>query len=141
MREDWFQAERLHRAAADGDMALAQSLIKEGVPLNLFDDIGYAPLHYAAKYEDHAMVKLLLDAGADINAREEETNSNTAVSVAASDASPEMVKLLLQRGADPTITGWMGMDANDVARQRRDEAAPRTREVLDAHCSRHGNAV
>jgi ankyrin repeat protein len=140
-RDDWFPAEKLHRAAADGDLHHARVLIKEGARLDLFDDIGYTPLHHAVKNERYSMVKLLLDAGANINAREEETNSDTAISVAAGDSSPEMVKLLLERGADPSITGWMGMNANDQARQRRDDVAQRVREILDQHAKQRGNAA
>jgi len=130
--ENWYNAERLHRAAAEGDCALANALIAEGAPLNVFEDIGFTPLHFAVRHERFAMVQLLLDAGCNINAREEETNSNTAISVAASESSPEMVQFLLDRGADPWVTGWMGMDAFDVAKQRRDDDAHRIRVVLDA---------
>jgi ankyrin repeat protein len=130
-RDDWFEAERLHRAAADGDLVTAGELIANGVPLNVFDDIGYTPLHYAAREGRHAMVRLLLDAGADINAREEETNSNTAISVAASHGTPEMVELLLSKGGNPEIPGWMGIDAYLAAEQRRDDDAPQVRAVLN----------
>ena len=86
------------------------------------------------------MVKLLLDAGANINAREEETNSDTAISVAAADSSPEIVRLLLERGADPWITGWMGIDANYQADRRRDGLREQVLEVLNEHAKRQGNA-
>ena len=135
-RDDWFQVEKLHRAAAHGDMARARELVAEGAPLDLFDDIGYTPLHHAAKHRHLAMLELLLDAGADINAREEETNSHTAVSVAASDSSPEVVKLLLERGADPTIAGWMGMNAIDCANYRRDGLRESVLQVLEEHARR-----
>src|SRR5262245_816197 len=111
-RDDWYPAEKLHRAAEDGDLERARELIRERAALNAFDAIGYTPLHHAVKNRHVSMIKLLLDAGADINAREEQTNSDTAISVAAADSSPEIVKLLLERGADPFIPGWMGCDAN-----------------------------
>jgi ankyrin repeat protein len=139
-REDWFRAERLHRAAAEGDIAAARALIAEGVPLCDFDDIGYTPLHYAAREGHHAMVELLLSAGADVNAREEESNSNTAVSVAASHGTPEMVEFLLARGARPDIPGWMGIDAYLAAQERRDDDAPQVRAVLNEF-RRRQNAV
>jgi ankyrin repeat protein len=140
-RDDWYHAERLHRAAADGDCALAKSLIAEGVPLDAFEDIGFTPLHFAVRHEHFAMAQLLLDAGANINAREEETNSHTAISVAARETSPEMVEFLLTRGADPWIAGWMGMDAFDLANDRRDDEAPQVRAVLASYAKEHGRAV
>jgi ankyrin repeat protein len=140
-RDDWYHAERLHRAAADGDCTLAKSLIAEGAPLDAFEDIGFTPLHFAVRHERFAMAQLLLDAGANINAREEETNSNTAISVAARETSPDMVEFLLARGADPWIAGWMGLNAFDVARERKDEDAPQVRAVLASHAKKVGRAV
>jgi ankyrin repeat protein len=136
IRADWFEAERLHRAAAEGDVAGARSLIEGGADLNTFDDVGFTPLHYAVRNGHHGLAKLLLDAGANVNAREESTNSNTAISVAVTEASPEMVELLLQRGANPGIRGWMGIDAYHAAGERTDEEAPRIREILASHRER-----
>lgn len=116
----WFPAERLHRAAAEGNLAHARELIRDGAALDAFDAIGYAPLHHAAKNEWFEMVRLLLDAGADINARDEARDADTAISVAAAHASPRMVDFLLQLGADPGIPGGMGLDAYDRAARRED---------------------
>ena len=135
LRDDWFEAERLHRAAAEGDIEAVTTLIAERVPLNEFDDIGHTPLHYAAKHSRLEVADLLLSAGAQINARDEETNWDTPIAVAARDASAEMVALLLDRGADPSIQRWMAMDANDQAAQRRDESKKRIVELLAGYCS------
>jgi len=132
-RDDWFAAEKLHRAAADGDMERARELVREGARLDVFDDIGYTPLHHAVKNHHIAMVRFLIDSGANVNAREEETNSDTAISVAAADATPEIVKFLLERGADPGITGWMGIDAHYRADQRRDGLREQVVQVLNEH--------
>lgn len=102
-RDGWFARDRLHRAAAEGNLARARELIAEGAPLDAFDEIGYAPLHYAVKNEWFEMVRLLLDAGADINARDPQRQSMAPIEVAAADASPRMVDFLLQFGADPAI--------------------------------------
>lgn len=130
---DWYHAERLHRAAADCDRDLASALIAEGVPLSTFDDIGYTPLHFAVRHGHFAIAQLLIDAGADVNARQEETNSNTAIAEAARSSSAEMVQFLLERGADPAIPGWMGIDAYVAADLRKDEHAPRIRNILRSH--------
>lgn len=140
-RDDWFPAQKLHRAADDGDIDRARELVREGAPLNEFDEIGYTPLHYAVKAEHVTIIKLLLDAGANINAREEETNSDTAISVATENCSPSIVKLLLERGADPCIKGWMGNDANDRADQRKDGLREEVLQVLSQHAKQRGNAA
>jgi ankyrin repeat protein len=125
----WFPAERLHRAAAEGDLAGARALIGEGAALDAFDDIGYTPLHHAAKNEWFEMVRLLLDAGADINARHEEMNAGTAISVAARDSSPRMVDFLLQLGADPNIRS-MGLTALEHGGRRTDGMADAVKAIL-----------
>ncbi|HWA37728.1 MAG TPA: ankyrin repeat domain-containing protein [Burkholderiales bacterium] len=99
-QEDWLAAERLHRAAAAGNLERARELIREGAPLNAFDAIGYTPLHHAVRNARFEMVRLLLDAGADINARDVATGADSAVQVAVAQASPRMVEFLLHFGAD-----------------------------------------
>ena len=47
--ENWFENERLHRAAADGDLEEMRNLVAAGYRLDIFDDLGHAPLHYAVK--------------------------------------------------------------------------------------------
>ena len=129
-RDDWFPAERLHRAAAEGDLAGARELIREGAPLNAFDNIGYTPLHHAAKNEWFEMVRLLLDAGADIDARADERIAGTAIAVAAEHSSPRMVEFLLHFGADPGIPGRMGLNARDRANRRTDGLAESVKAIL-----------
>lgn len=97
-QDGWFPAERLHRAAAEGNLARARELIRGGAALDAFDAIGYAPLHHAVRNGWFEMVRLLLDAGADINARDKQAGSPAPIAVA---ASPRMVDFLLQFGADP----------------------------------------
>jgi ankyrin repeat protein len=98
-QDDWLPAERLHRAAAAGDLPRARELIREGASLNAFDAIGYAPLHYAVKNEWFEMVRLLLDAGADIDAHAPDADAGAPITVAAAHASPRMVEFLLNFGA------------------------------------------
>lgn len=100
-QDGWFAAERLHRAAAEGNLARARELIRAGAAPNAFDAIGYTPLHHAVKNEGFEMVRLLLDAGADINARDARAGSPAPIAIADAQASPRMVEFLLQFGADP----------------------------------------
>lgn len=44
-------------------------LIRRGCPVNVADDDGYTPLHWAAEYGHRALVQTLLQKGADPNAR------------------------------------------------------------------------
>jgi ankyrin repeat protein len=53
------------------------------------------------------VARLLIDAGADVNANDEDRIGDTALKEAVYKGEVEMVKLLLEANADPTIEGWM----------------------------------
>ncbi len=68
------QARSLHEAAATGDARVATLCLELGQPVNQLDELARTPLHIAVqqggKYAH--MVKLLLDAGADVMLRDAE---------------------------------------------------------------------
>lgn len=119
--DDWFENERLHRAAGDGDISEVKRLLASGRPLDAYDDISFTPLHHAVRGEHYKVAVLILDSGANVNAHDRDNAGETAVAVAARGDYPEMVELLLQRGADPDISGWMAFTARLRAKQRTDE--------------------
>jgi uncharacterized protein len=91
---------------------LARRLIERGANPNIADSGGAFPLSEAVAKAgaNPAMVKLLLDAGANVNAQE--ANKGTALIYAASNKSiapqtrAEIVRLLLDKGADKTALDW-----------------------------------
>lgn len=126
----WYEKERLHRAAQDGDLGRVDELLKGCADINAFDEIGKTPLHYAAEKEHFTVVKYLLANGADVNAHHEPTISNTALADVAAACSLKMAQLLVEAGADPTIKGWMGLDALYHAQQRECDEGQRVYELL-----------
>ena len=80
------------------------------------DRDGRTPLMFAAAGGLSDTVKLLLDNGADVNARTEV--GGTALIYAAAMGQLECVKLLIEHGADKTIRNDNGYTANSVARER-----------------------
>src|SRR5579859_5358862 len=70
--DNWYEKERLHRAAQSGDVRQIKALLEEGLAINAFDDdLSRTPLHYAAIEGHIDAVRYLLEAGADVNAHEE----------------------------------------------------------------------
>jgi len=86
-------------------------LIAQGAEVNR---PGWSPLHYAASKGHIAMMRLLLDQSAYIDA--ESPDGNTPLMMAAFySKSPLAVKLLLEEGADPTVTNKNGNTAQELA--------------------------
>jgi ankyrin repeat protein len=55
-----------------------------------------------------------------VNARDERVAGDTPLGGCAKSGSYELVKRLLDAGADPAIRGWMSLTAVDRARKRTD---------------------
>lgn len=131
-----FQREQLHSAAAAGDLARVNELLRRGYPVNRFDDLESTPLHYAVERGHIAVVERLIAAGANVNAHDERVIGNTPLSDNIEECSYEMVQRLVDAGADPTIPGWMQLTALDRARKRTDGDAPRIRQLLQRAAER-----
>ena len=100
----------LMMAAMQGQVRLAEQLIARGADVN---KTGWTPLHYAASKDHVAMMRLLIDNDAYIDA--ESPNGTTPLMMAAYYASPRAVKLMLEEGADPLLKNQDGMTALDMA--------------------------
>lgn len=77
---------------------------------------GMTPLHMAAQYNDEALLRLLLDKGADVAAQDD--RNDTTLHLAVPHENAELVKLLLERGADPATTNRMHHSAVFIAGRR-----------------------
>jgi uncharacterized protein len=93
-------------AALKGELDLADQMIKKGADVN---KTGWTPLHYAASNGHVAVIKLLLENYAYIDA--ESPNGTTPLMMASLYGSPEAVKLLIDEGADPLLKNQQGLTA------------------------------
>ena len=83
------------------------------------------PVHAAAAARDGASLRLLLEAGADPNVRQQ--GGFTPLHAAAHADEPEIARLLLDHGADPSATTD---DGRDAARIAAEEGGERVTAVL-----------
>ncbi len=100
----------LMMAALKGHVALARRLIERGADVN---KPGWTPLHYAATGGQVAVIQLLLDKHAYIDA--ESPNGTTPLMMAAQYGTLAAVKALMEAGADPALKNQLGQTARDFA--------------------------
>lgn len=106
----------LASAAAKGNDALIRVLLGRGVQADT-DAAGYGTataLVAAIGFGRVSSARLLLDAGANVNAREEDGSTPLIEAMKTSFADGNevaMVQLLLERGADPNLTNSVGQTA------------------------------
>ena len=118
----------LHSRSSDGYPAaglaiffrhpeLARWLIEEGADVNAAAENAQrvAPLHAAAAVCDHETTRLLLERGANPNAKQQ--MDYTPLHGAAARGEVEIAKLLLAHGAERNAKGSDGLTPADVARK------------------------
>lgn len=115
----------LMMAALKGQTSVARQLIDHGADVN---KTGWTPLHYAATGGHPAIVAMLLDAHAYIDA--ESPNGTTPLMMAAHYGTAATVRQLLEAGADASLKNQLGLTAQDFAfrAQRQD-----VYELIAAH--------
>lgn len=106
---------------------IAKALLKKGANVNAADDWRKTALHHAALVDDLSLVRMLVEKGADINAR---TVDNTAPLAYALGRNPnvKIVKFLLEKGASVNAADNFDFTA-EVVRSGNKEVL----ELLKAH--------
>jgi len=122
-------------AAALGETARVRQLLDDDPALaNAFGADGFHPLGLACFFGHVDSARVLLERGADVNALSQNEHIQTAAIHAAAasgetgvDSSTryELVKLVLEHGADPNLPQAGGFRAIDAARQNGDERVER----------------
>lgn len=98
-----------------GQPAVFRYLLEQGADVNqaAHNPMRVAPLHAAAARGDLEAVRLLLERGADANARQQ--SGYVALHTAAAGGRKELASLLLAYGADPAAATDTGETAGDLA--------------------------
>lgn len=98
------------------DFGALRKLLEAGANANARDENGQTPLHHAARIGDEEVCKLLIDAGADVEA-EFKFNGERPLAVAVFHANEEACKLLIDAGADYHAKNSRGASAADAGRR------------------------
>lgn len=122
----------LHAAVEAGARDVVQLLLASGGCdlLGRFDYLARTPLHIACADGRIAIARLLIEAGADVDARDEARAGNTALRSAVEEGRVDAVRELLGAGADPTLPGWMQLTAIHAAQRRDDETGRRMLRLM-----------
>jgi hypothetical protein len=111
------------RAIQRGQEGVVRLLLDGGQQVDGTTDVGidsgHTALSESAWYEQESMARLLLDEGADVNAREHE--GRTVLHAAAWSGSVALTRLFLDRGADSKVRDEDGWTPLDIARQQLDD--------------------
>lgn len=125
---------KLLKASEEGAIKLAIHALDNGANIDTKDLYGQTPLMLAANNGHTIMVNLLLENGADINAKDKVKRLNvwcgrskpeediifgndTALMKAASKGYKEIVKMLIKNGANTMAKNAKGLTALDIARE------------------------
>ena len=98
---------------ADESLDMIQTLLKHKADVNIVDEAEWAPIHYACTRE---AIRALLGANANINARTED--GSTALMLNCEFDLIDLVRVLIECGADLSIKDNSGKSAIDYANSK-----------------------
>jgi ankyrin repeat protein len=107
----------LYEAAGSGDTAILGLVIRLGFSVNDSTSSGDFPINFAQNFRNFSTLKMLVDNGADVNARSMYIKTLpalvgfTPLMTAALNADSASLFYLLQHGADPNLKSRKGMTA------------------------------
>jgi len=111
----------LHDAARKGDLQKLQEFLKDGKDVNAKDFKGVTALGYAVGHDQLSVVKVLIDAKANIN--DVDSTGNSAVHFAAGYGRVKVLEHLLARGANHSKVNQMGLTPMGAAQQNNQQEA------------------
>ena len=117
-----------HEPSCDAQMWNFDSLLNESSPTGVLPTLGRTALHRAVCNGNEAIVRLLLERGADII--KQDSYGQTALHIAVEKGCEGLVKVLLEKITDPNLTDSLGRTALFLAVQNENERV--TKLLLEA---------
>ena len=108
--------------------ALIQSIVSGNIEPNFTDDVGQTLLNWTSAFGTEEMIRFLCEKGGDVN----KGQRSSSLHYAACFGRPNIVKILLQNGANPDLRDEEGKTALDKARERNDEAHREVANLLQS---------
>jgi len=106
------------------NLDLISALLDKGAGVDVYDGLGLNALHHSALCGDAAAASLLLQYGADPNAKTRTSHGLTALSIAAAAGNETVAGVLLRFGADPRVKcDGFGRTSLHHAMRRSDSAS------------------
>jgi ankyrin repeat protein len=93
-----------HEACVVGDIPTVKRFLARGVDVELRSPDGFTPLGLSVFFHQPAVAKLLVEAGADVNAKASNTLQVAPIHAAVARSDFSTLQLLLEAGADPDLT-------------------------------------
>jgi len=103
-----------YKASIDGSLDIAKVLVDAGADINMKSTEGYTPLFVAVQNKHKPVVEYLISKGARIDEKNGQ-NNDTALHKACVTGSLEVVKILVDAGADINAVNKQGETPNDFA--------------------------
>ena len=123
----------LHIAIAYRRPENSIELINRGINVNWQDEEGSTPLHYATNYGQLEVVRLILKKGGDYSVVDKHGNTPLWYAVFNARGHYDIVALLLQSGAVPTLKNNNNRSPLDFAQQIGDEKLISILKIHEKH--------
>lgn len=114
-RKDGQGRTALMEATIEGSEEIVRILMQAGANPNAHDRQGYTALHFAAQNYQPGIARVLIDGGAAVDAVDGFGNTPLWRSVFASKGRGEVIRLLLEAGADRNFKNNSGVSPLDLA--------------------------
>ena len=108
-------------AAYNGHTPVVAFLVGEGAEVNAVDGDSQTALMYASRRSFNETASLLLDNGAEVNLQSKKRNLDALMLAAVAD-NAELVRMLLDHGADASQKDIFGRSAKDLAEMKGNAA-------------------